>query len=144
MAPAELPLFRGAVINSLEEDEVLFHNHIDNNYRYAYPLIQYKLLHRKAAIVSLNEGAEAIKGYLDNFHSEIMLGEKAEKLILDSCSKTEFAAGIDGKEHRYRLRHWLPLNKQNYGQWTCTGSVSDKSRILERILTGNILSKAYA
>lgn len=140
MAPAEIPLFRGAVINSLKEDEVLFHNHIDNNFRYAYPLIQYKLLRRKASIVCLNKGAEAIKMYLDNFASEIMLGKKPEKLILDSCLKTEFAAGIDCKEHRYLLRHWLPLNKQNFEQWICTESVSDKSRILERILTGNILS----
>lgn len=39
----EVPLFRGAVIAAVgQESSVLLHNHEGNNYRYAYPLIQYK------------------------------------------------------------------------------------------------------
>lgn len=39
----EIPLFRGAIIDSTQNDNNLFHNHLDDSkYRYAYPLIQYK------------------------------------------------------------------------------------------------------
>ncbi|MDR2804596.1 MAG: hypothetical protein LBB85_02990, partial [Dysgonamonadaceae bacterium] len=38
----EISKFRGAVINMLTSNNVLFHNHTDDGLRYAYPLIQYK------------------------------------------------------------------------------------------------------
>lgn len=39
ISASEIPLFRGAVINSLDEKLVLFHNHVNDKLRYAYPLI---------------------------------------------------------------------------------------------------------
>ena len=56
----DIPKFRGAVIASLEEKNILYHNHIDNKFRYAYPLIQYKRIHQKAAIVCIGDGVKAI------------------------------------------------------------------------------------
>ena len=48
----EIPLFRGAVISTLEQNNILFHNHNDDNsLRYSYPLIQYKRIGGCAAIV---------------------------------------------------------------------------------------------
>lgn len=54
----EIPLFRGAVIKSLGEDaNLLFHNHItDNQFRYSYPLIQYKRLGGKPPSYALRKG----------------------------------------------------------------------------------------
>lgn len=140
MARNELPLFRGAVINSLPHDNVLFHNHLDDKFRYSYPLIQYKLLDRKAAIVCIGEGSEAIKDYFSNFSSEIRLGDRQTALILESSASGCFPAGISGEYHEYTLSHWLPLNKDNYGEWLASRSLAEKSGILEKILTGNILS----
>ena len=37
----EISLFRGAVIHAMENANVLFHNHLDeDSFRYRYPLIQ--------------------------------------------------------------------------------------------------------
>ena len=44
LRPDEIKWFRGAVIHASDKDNVLFHNHTEENYRYAYPLIQYKLI----------------------------------------------------------------------------------------------------
>ena len=47
-----IPMFRGAVIaadNNL--DDILFHSHDDDELRYAYPLIQYKTINGRAAII---------------------------------------------------------------------------------------------
>ncbi|MDR1783619.1 MAG: hypothetical protein LBR13_05100, partial [Dysgonamonadaceae bacterium] len=38
----EIQKFRGAVVAMLQNNNVLFHNHTDDGFRYAYPLIQYK------------------------------------------------------------------------------------------------------
>ena len=49
----EIPFFRGAILHALHgEANVLFHNHVDeSSFRYSYPLIQYKRIQGKAAIV---------------------------------------------------------------------------------------------
>ena len=51
----EIQRFRGAIIKLLPQKEVLFHNHINDGYRYAYPLIQYKRLNNKAALFCIGE-----------------------------------------------------------------------------------------
>jgi hypothetical protein len=62
--PFEIPKFRGAIINSLEENNILFHNHLENsNFRYSYPLIQYKCINKSAAIVCVGNGTEAIGNF---------------------------------------------------------------------------------
>jgi hypothetical protein len=50
----ELPAFRGAVIEKTKRQSVLFHNHEGDGYRYAYPLIQYKVNRNKACVVCLD------------------------------------------------------------------------------------------
>lgn len=56
----EIQLFRGAVIASLNEKDILFHNHTEDGVVYRYPRIQYKRIHKKAAIVCLKEGIKSI------------------------------------------------------------------------------------
>ena len=61
LRPDEIEMFRGAVLSKLQQStSILFHNHLGNGYRYSYPLIQYKCLDKKAAIVCLEEGTEVI------------------------------------------------------------------------------------
>ena len=60
ISSTEIPKYRGAVIASLENKNILYHNHLDDKFRYAYPLIQYKRLHKKAAILCIGEGINAI------------------------------------------------------------------------------------
>lgn len=48
--------FRGALIASLKEKDLLFHNHDDNKLRYSYPLIQYKRIHGKVAVMAVGKG----------------------------------------------------------------------------------------
>ena len=68
----EIPFFRGAILHALHgEANVLFHNHVDeSSFRYSYPLIQYKRIQGKAAIVCLKEGTEAIGHF---FQKELLL-----------------------------------------------------------------------
>lgn len=56
----EIPIFRGCVNSTMENANILFHNHInDDELRYRYPLIQYKQINKCASIVCIGEGTDS-------------------------------------------------------------------------------------
>ena len=77
----EIPLFRGAVIKTIDRPDILFHNHIgENGFRYSYPLIQYHRIGGRAAIVCIGDGVDAIGEFFSNFRSEVIIGSRKEHL----------------------------------------------------------------
>ena len=145
IAAMEVPLFRGAVIAAVgQESSVLLHNHEGNNYRYAYPLIQYKRLNGKAAIVCIQEGLQVMGKLVVDEKMPICLG-KAHEMVLQ-VADVEFVQHelkLEAEVCRYyALYHWLPLNSENYKKYVETDSLVERVRMLERILTGNLLSVA--
>ncbi|MDR2791434.1 MAG: hypothetical protein LBB27_01650, partial [Tannerellaceae bacterium] len=80
----DIPRFRGAIIDTLQGNNILFHNHTDEGFRYAYPLIQYKRLNNKAAIVCIEEGTESIGEFFSCFSKVIRIGESEVNLELDN------------------------------------------------------------
>ena len=66
LAPYEVPAFRGAILAQVPKKLVLFHNHTDDGFRYHYPLIQYKRIKGRAAIVCVGEGTNEIEHFFLN------------------------------------------------------------------------------
>jgi hypothetical protein len=61
LTPYQTSSFRGAVIEKVGRENILFNHHItDDKYLYAYPLIQYKSIYKQSAIMCLGEGVENI------------------------------------------------------------------------------------
>ena len=136
----EIPKFRGAVIASLKEKNILYHNHTDENFRYAYPLIQYKRLHRKAAIVCIGEGIKVIHELFASDNFLFHIGEKEVEMQLDFVKVNETDVSLTDALHPYRLLNWLPLNSENYSRYQDSDSLVERIQILERVLKGNLLS----
>lgn len=138
----EVPLFRGAVNAAMGDDgNVLFHNHTDRNYRYSYPLIQYKRLGGKAAIVCVNEGADALLSQMYRLNTRCRLGDR--NVEMEIAGVEPVTVGMEnGQLVEYKLYRWLPLNGDNYTEYSKTKSLRERVMILERILKGNILSFA--
>ena len=136
----DIPKFRGAVIASLEEKNILYHNHIDNKFRYAYPLIQYKRIHQKAAIVCIGDGVKAIHELFASNNFLFKIGDKETEMKMDYAKAYDNDIRICETVQFYRLHNWLPLNSKNYGKFQNTDNLVEKIQILERILIGNILS----
>lgn len=134
--------FRGAVIASLEKKNILFHNHEDDEkLRYSYPLIQYKRFKGKAAVMGIGKGIEAASQLLTIGNHEIQIGSRNIEMRIEATNV--FANEITLLEEpvcRYRLRNWLPLNSENYKKYQNAENITQKIKILESILTGNILS----
>ena len=134
--------FRGAVIANFAENNILFHNHEGESLIYAYPLIQYKSLNGRLAIVGINEGAEAI----DNkwkVGDTIELTIDRKQVSLTVCSKSSYAYTPDltgCAKNSYTLRNWLPFNQENYHIYKGLETLQERTEMLDRLLTGNMLS----
>ena len=136
-----IPYFRGAVIASLEKKDLLFHNHDEDKLRYAYPLVQYKRIHKKAAVMGIGKGIEVISQLLTVNDFNYQIGnEKVEMRIEASNAYDNEIILAENTDFRYRLHNWLPLNSKNYAQYQKTESMVEHIQILERVLVGNILS----
>lgn len=138
----DLRFFRGAVIAAVgQSDSTLFHNHDGEGFRYRYPLIQYKRIHKKAAIVCVGEGCDEIGAFFSRSDFRLQLGNQAEQLFeieMVTPHRTVVQTWNDG--FVYYINNWLPLNKENYQSYQQLEGIADRAQMLERILTGNILS----
>jgi len=137
---SELPLFRGAIIAAVPSGNLLFHNHDGTTLRYAYPLIQYKLMGGKAAIVCIGEGVQAMAELLADGDFTINIGNRKTELKIESISSGETDVRQSPSPLLYHLRGWLPLNETNHALFQSTESMVGRLHLLEQILTGNILS----
>lgn len=143
LKPYEVPAFRGAVINAIgDKADILFHNHKEEGLRYAYPLIQYKRIGGKASIVCINAGTEAIGQFFSNMKLELNIGDHITPIQVCSIRPHQTLVQVWDNAFCYHLRNWLPLNEENYRQYTEQTSLTERVSLLERILIGNILSFA--
>lgn len=138
----EIPLFRGAVLRSLgDKANVLYHNHTgEDTFRYSYPLIQYKRLNGKAAIVCVEEGADVIGHFLSETTESIKIGERDTKCNTVKIAPVKILMQTWNKPFPYQVSRWLPLNKENYLRYQKTEGIIERVALLEGILKGNILS----
>ena len=138
----EVPLFRGAVLNSLgEKANLLFHNHLDNDkFRYSYPLIQYKRLGGKAAIVCVEEGADLIGQFLTETSDTLKIGDREIEWSTKHIQPARLLIQTWEDTFKYHISRWLPLNSKNYQLYQNTEGLMEKIALLENILKGNLLS----
>jgi hypothetical protein len=109
---------RGYFGRLFQEHSPLLHNHLEGGgLRYAYPLVQYKVLDGTPALIGVNEGAELLL--------ELFL--RIDELDIDGtryplhhkglrCEEAE--AGYSEDLHTYQFKTlWMALNQQNYAEY---------------------------
>ena len=139
---SEVSLFRGAVIHSLgEHPNVYFHNHLDDDkFRYAYPLIQYKRLEGKAAIVCVEDGVDIIGQFLTEVDGTLTIGDRQVTCNTGRIQPARILVQTWEEMFNYHISRWLPLNSQNYQRYKGIEGVVEKVSFLENILKANLLS----
>ncbi len=140
----EIEPFRGAIVHHLKDKDILFHNHLPEGegLRYSYPLIQYKRINRKAAILCVGVGTEAIGELFADQEMELALKDRREKFMIDNVKAYQHRIQVWESKFHYRIRKWLALNQENYEKYNCMEGLGEKTLFLENILKGNILSFA--
>ena len=138
----EIPLFRGAVLKSMgDRANVLYHNHTgDETFRYSYPLIQYKRLGGKAAIICVEEGADVIGQFFSSMPDSITVGHREAKCEVGRISPVRILVQTWEDTFKYHISRWLPLNSKNYQQYQSIEGMVEKVTFLENILKANLLS----
>lgn len=143
ISPFEVHLFRGAVIKSIGDNaDILYHNHHTegDGFRYSYPLIQYKRIGGKAAIVCVGEGVEQIGQFLSSIPTEYQLGNHVASMQIEKVHPQRILMQTWDSNFTYTIRRWLPLNSENYKKYNSCESLVERIQLLEHILLGNILS----
>jgi hypothetical protein len=140
----EVSFFRGAVIDKVknEKDNVLFHNHNKQTYRYAYPLIQYKRIRGKAAFVAVEDGTDQIHKFFQQSNWDLRLGNRHDTFQVENLSVNDFTMQVWDKWFNYTIFDWLALNEVNYKKYKDLKSESERENFLESILKANVLSFA--
>ena len=139
----DIPKFRGAIINEDDnKNDILFHSHDGNELRYAYPLIQYKSIKGNASIVAVDAGTDSLAKMIYPYNREIVVGHK--RISTSICESYACSTNVDycDKPLRYVISNWLPLNSENIKAFYAADGIVEQISLLERILTGNILSFA--
>lgn len=142
LAPYEIPLFRGAIIHSLDCKRLLFHNHEGEGFRYAYPLIQYKRLDGKAAIVCINQGTEDIAELLSSPVFTLKIGTRETEMHISDIAPQTYNVDVGDSMTTYHIDNWCALNEKNWQRYNDIEGLAERILFLEHILTGNILSFA--
>jgi hypothetical protein len=143
LKPRESECLRGAVIHQLAGAEnILLHNHLDDSggLRYAYPLVQYKVLEQKGAIVAIGEGTKELSTLMACSELNVRVGTHTHAVGVKSVAFDDFRPEFSEKGFRYRLDRWQPLNSENFRTYGQLLPLTDKIIFLEKILTGHILS----
>ena len=140
----EIPSFRGAIINSVSSDSSpLFHNHLsDESLRYSYPMVQYKTIDGKAAVLCIGEACD----HIDDLHvlngSVLDITRRSFVFRTMKFISTTEEVTVTDELCQYSIRNWVALNTDNYSIYRQLPTLSDKIQFLENILVGNILSFA--
>jgi hypothetical protein len=108
--------------------------------RYAYPLVQYKVLDQKAAIVAIGDGTKELASLMACPSLRVRLGSRTFDVGVQQISFDDFQPEVREQGFRYRLDRWQPLNSENFKTYGQLVALTDKIVFLERILTGHILS----
>lgn len=117
-----------------------FHGHLRDKLIYKHPLIQYKIFGGSALVVGLREGAYLLKAVPELEYLEIYYREYP--VIKQNNSSVIVPFGIAGNVICYIfITPWIGLNKDNYRSYMdLEKKRRDTSALLDKILTGNILS----
>lgn len=142
IASDEIPNFRGAFVKFAGIEKDFLHNHNGvKGYHYRYPLVQYRIRNRKAAILALDKGIEDVQKALFENSWELNWKGKSTAFQVDLEMK-EYSLELSDTYYKYRLYRWVGLNDENYHKWQGTTLLVDKIKILEKALTGHILAFA--
>ncbi|MFP4052221.1 MAG: CRISPR-associated endonuclease Cas6 [Petrotogales bacterium] len=133
---------RGFFANKFDEDSIVHHHTDGNKLVYSYPKVQYSIVEGEPIVTGLQEGKEAVVKMLDCC-DELKLGGNEYKIENWSLDVGSSQFGLTREQHYYSfVTPWLALNSENYEKYKKMDDWEDRKKLLNSILTGNILSAA--
>lgn len=131
---------RGAFANRFDRPE--FHQHLEEGLLYRHPLIRYDVSTGDAVVAGLDAGAVLLRGVPP--FTEIRLGRETHQVLNCQCAMMRVELGPTSSPTEYVFGSpYLALNQDNHATWE-RNSETDRQRLLERVVIGNLLSLSKA
>lgn len=131
---------RGYFGNLFKEYSPLLHNHYDTGeYRYSYPLVQYKVLQGVPTLIALEEGADLLSKLFLKI-KELELDGQKYAINNKNIENVNKDTGYCDALHEYHFATlWMGLNQDNFRKYRNAGK-KEQETMLSKILVGNVLS----
>lgn len=126
--------FRGQVVAAAAQPDDRLHNHApDGASLYRYPLVQYRVWQGRATLFGIGEGVDTVRAFLATLDQTPYQALPA---------RTE--VGLCEQPLRYAIGQWWPMNTENLHRWKQTTGLANRVRLLEGILTNQLLAVCEA
>lgn len=135
----EVEYFRASVIENTKRQSDLFHNHkSDTAYHYRYPLIQYKIIDKKPAIICINAGTNDIYYLLENREFFFDIKGKVDKYEVEEVVFKNVPIQTWQDSFRYNVHNYMPFNQENYAFFQKLGSMKQQLQFIQELLNKHI------
>jgi Cas6b C-terminal domain/Cas6b N-terminal domain len=133
--------FRASVARAAGLEQDLFHNHrAEGGVAYRYPQVMYRSEKGLAAIVGIDEGADAIFDWYARCGGYLLWNDVEHPLRVIQLHLREHALRYHPTPRLYRLAQWLPFNQQHYREWSDLPDLAPRIAALDRLLVAHILT----
>ncbi len=131
---------RGYFGNLFKEYSPLLHNHYENGKtRYAYPLVQYKVVDNTPLLVGLQEGADLLVSLFLKIR-EIDIEGQQYLVLAKNIQQKQYDLAVNQQLYNYQFKTlWMALNQENHRKYQQLEE-NAKIQFLNRQLQNNILS----
>jgi hypothetical protein len=131
---------RGYFGEFFKEHSPLLHNHYDDgSLRYAYPLVQYKVINRVPTLVGLGEGAQLLVELFLKIRV-LDIDGREYPILSKHINHQQATVEVGNALTKYRFDTlWMPLNQANHGEYM-NADEPTRQALLQRILQNNILA----
>jgi len=93
-------------------------------------------------LVCLDHGVDEAQHFFNRRDMNLKIGDRQVSLAVSRVFVDEFRMKVWNHNFQYHIRNWLPFNQENYRTYQNLRDEDARKAMLERILTGNILSFA--
>ncbi len=113
---------RGYFGNLFKEHSPLLHNHYGNGRtRYAYPLVQYKIIDKIPVLVGFQEGADLLVLLFLNIR-EIDIEGNIYPVLAKNIQQKQVELSVNRQLYNYRFKTlWMALNQENHRRYVKMG-----------------------
>ena len=131
---------RGYFGNLFKEHSPLLHNHYDDgSSRYAYPLVQYKVIDKMPVLVGFQEGADLLISLFLKIR-EIDIEGEHYPVLAKNIQQKQCELSVNKQLYNYSFKTlWMALNQENFKKYEEMHE-ADRTDFLNRQLQNNILS----
>jgi Cas6b C-terminal domain/Cas6b N-terminal domain len=131
---------RGFFGNFFQDHSPLLHNHFDDgSLRYAYPLVQYKVLHTVPTLVGLGEGATLLAQLFLSIR-QIDIDGHTIPVLSKHIEHAQTTIGLADTLHQYQFQTlWMALNQENYRDYRQRDEAGQRAQLI-RVMTSQLLA----